>query len=119
MRLKIFLLLAAVTAMMAFSAPAFAQTMNPAADVYGGDAGEVLDETVSTTPDDVVPPAGEVASEAPAAPQPVNVVSKTAPTVATGSLPFTGFEAGLVALLGIALLGTGFALRRTTRRTTA
>jgi len=34
----------------------------------------------------------------------------------TGSLPFTGFEVGLVVLAGIGLVGLGFAMRRTTRR---
>lgn len=42
--------------------------------------------------------------------QPCNVT-----TVSSGDLPFTGFEAGLVALLGAALLGGGFAMRRMTR----
>jgi hypothetical protein len=36
-------------------------------------------------------------------------------TVTTGDLPFTGFEAGLVALAGLALLGAGFGMRRMTR----
>jgi hypothetical protein len=34
----------------------------------------------------------------------------------TGSLPFTGFEVGLVVLAGIGLVGLGFAMRRSTRR---
>jgi hypothetical protein len=33
-----------------------------------------------------------------------------------GSLPFTGFEAGLVAFAGIGLVALGFAIRRSTRR---
>jgi hypothetical protein len=37
----------------------------------------------------------------------------------TGSLPFTGFEIGLVALAGIGLVGLGFAMRRGTRRNDA
>jgi len=45
--------------------------------------------------------------------------SSCAPTpaavVTTGQLPFTGFQAGLVALAGFALLGTGFAMRRFAR----
>lgn len=41
------------------------------------------------------------------------------PSVAAGQLPFTGFEAGLVALAGAALLGGGFAMRRVANRTTA
>lgn len=109
MRPKTILLLAALTAMMAFSATAFAQD-NPAANVYGGDAGEVKAETESSP--DVVP-SGNVVSETPTTPV---AATKTVPTAATGSLPFTGFEAGLVALLGAALLGTGFMLRRSTRR---
>jgi hypothetical protein len=32
-----------------------------------------------------------------------------------GSLPFTGFELGIAAALGVALAGTGVALRRATR----
>jgi hypothetical protein len=32
-----------------------------------------------------------------------------------GSLPFTGFELGIAAALGVALAGTGLALRRVTR----
>lgn len=42
----------------------------------------------------------------------------TTPTVSEGELPFTGFEAGMVALAGIALLGGGFAMRRVARRDT-
>lgn len=46
---------------------------------------------------------------------PVQRETGTTPTTATGSLPFTGFEAGLVAMAGIALLGAGFAMRRVSR----
>jgi hypothetical protein len=42
--------------------------------------------------------------------------STATPAVSSGQLPFTGFEAGLVALAGVALLGTGFAMRRVARR---
>ncbi len=41
--------------------------------------------------------------------------NSTTPTVSEGELPFTGFEAGLVALAGLALLGGGFAMRRFAR----
>ena len=34
----------------------------------------------------------------------------------TGSLPFTGFEAGMIGLAGLLLLGGGVAMRRFTRR---
>lgn len=36
-----------------------------------------------------------------------------APPVKAGTLPFTGLDVGIVALLGLLLVGTGFALRRT------
>ena len=34
----------------------------------------------------------------------------------SNTLPFTGFEAGVVALVGIGLVGLGFAMRRGVRR---
>ncbi len=40
----------------------------------------------------------------------------TAQAVSSGQLPFTGFEAGLVALAGLGLLGAGFGMRRVARR---
>jgi hypothetical protein len=39
----------------------------------------------------------------------------TTATISSGNLPFTGFEAGLVALAGLGLLGAGFGMRRMTR----
>jgi hypothetical protein len=42
--------------------------------------------------------------------------STATPAVSTNQLPFTGFEAGLVALAGMGLLGAGFAMRRVARR---
>jgi hypothetical protein len=41
------------------------------------------------------------------------------PSVSTNELPFTGFQAGLVALAGLLLLGGGVAMRRLSRRPTA
>jgi len=38
------------------------------------------------------------------------------PTVSEGELPFTGFEAGMVGLAGLALLGGGFAMRGVAKR---
>lgn len=39
----------------------------------------------------------------------------TTPTVSEGELPFTGFEAGMVGLAGMMLLGAGMAVRRLSR----
>lgn len=54
-----------------------------------------------------------------AATAPVAATAQVTPTqsVESGgsSLPFTGFDAGIVLLLGAVLFGTGFAVRRVTR----
>lgn len=39
----------------------------------------------------------------------------TASTASTGSLPFTGLDIGVVAAVGISLVGVGFVIRRTAR----
>lgn len=44
-----------------------------------------------------------------------STTAPAAPVVTKGQLPFTGFQAGLVALLGLLLLGTGAAMRRVAR----
>jgi hypothetical protein len=66
--------------------------------------------------------------DTPSAPKRAEAPSQdqTAPAAATtpaqpvqeesGNLPFTGLDIGIVALMGIALLGTGFMLRRGTNR---
>ncbi|HEV3000403.1 MAG TPA: hypothetical protein VGW75_06660 [Solirubrobacteraceae bacterium] len=61
---------------------------------------------------------GEIQSEEPTPPaQAGQQPSSSAPTQQSeGSLPFTGLDLGIVALMGAALLGTGLVLRRTTRR---
>jgi len=50
---------------------------------------------------------GEIQSEEPTPPP---------TTQREGDLPFTGFDLGIVAIMGVALLGTGIVLRRSTRR---
>ncbi len=107
--------------------PASAQTtVNPTTDAFGGPQSLVLGICDGGGQDDVVPPPAEpAAGEAdnpPSAPAeettPVERgVDAPVPTAAvpTGELPFTGFEAGLVALFGMLLLGTGFAMRRASR----
>ena len=46
---------------------------------------------------------------------PASTASEEATEAASGSLPFTGADAGLVALMGAVLLGTGLVLRRNSR----
>lgn len=112
---------------LAIALPAFAQT-NPATQAYGGPQaqGEVLGNFNGGGQEDVVPPPaaprGEEAAEPikPSKAVPVErgvdaPVPATATPSVTGQLPFTGFEAGLAALFGVMLLGTGFAMRRASR----
>jgi hypothetical protein len=84
----------AVSFVLALGGTAFAQ--NPTTDTYGGVLGNEVENNGSSTgaPTTVSNEAG--ANE--------------------GSLPFTGFQVGIVALAGIGLVGLGFAMRRGTRR---
>jgi hypothetical protein len=63
---------------------------------------------------------GEIQSEEPTPPaqreeQPTPPPAAP-PQQQEGDLPFTGLDLGIVAAMGIVLLGTGLVLRRTTRR---
>lgn len=94
MRMSLMAVLA-VAFVLALGGTALAQD-SPTQDAYGGvlgneAEGNVTGEDVATPPNNNTPPPA-------------------------GSLPFTGFETGLVALAGIGLVGLGFAMRRGTRR---
>lgn len=105
---------------LTMAVPVLAQT-SPTTDAYGGQQGEVLGNFTPGGTNDVVPPptAGDTGPTAPretnATPVERGADAPVTPSVAAGSLPFTGFEAALVALAGLALLGSGFAMRRATR----
>jgi len=120
-----------IVAMMAATS-AFAQT-SPADDVYNPN-GEVLDvvegggtDDAGTAPEATKAPSTEngaaVCDEADGRDAAGNATTygsdaDCAPatqTVSSGDLPFTGFQAGLVALLGLGLVGGGFAMRRVAR----
>ncbi len=114
--------LAAVLA-LALAVPAIAQT-SPTTNAYGGKQGEVLNNFSGGGENDVVPGPGAPATDK--APTPTKKSEPKerggdapvpTPAVAKGELPFTGFEAGLVALFGALLLGSGFAMRRASRGT--
>lgn len=108
MRLTALLIVSAMMLVFSTSA-AFAQA--PSTQGYDSDT-QVLGEIgeVEETPSSSAPEQEEAAAPAPAA-------QAAAPVAASNSsLPFTGLEAGAVALLGAALLGTGFAMRRVARR---
>lgn len=87
---------------LALAGTAVAQD-NPTQDAYGGVLGNEVTNDDDSTPPAAADEAADVESGAPAA-------------TASGSLPFTGFEVGLVALAGIGLVMLGFAMRRTSRK---
>jgi hypothetical protein len=92
-----------ITLLLSLSASAFAQT-SPSAQGYNRELGVIGEiEQVQPPAEDNVPAAQ------PTPPQP-------APQAAEGDLPFTGLELSLVALMGVALLGTGIVLRRASRK---
>jgi len=95
-----------ITLLVALSAPvAFAQTSSPAQKGYNRELGVIGEiEQVQPPADDNVPAA-----------EPTPTPPATQPAAEEGNLPFTGLELGAVALMGVVLLGTGFALRRVSR----
>ena len=110
---------------VAFAVPAHAQ--DPTQAGYGGpqtEVGEVLGNFNAGGQDDVIPPpTNPTAPDGEQAPTPrvttptERGVDAPVPTasISQGELPFTGLDAGLVALAGIALLAGGFAMRRASR----
>lgn len=92
-----------IAAVLGTATAAFAQS-SPAQSVYspGGNVLNVV-QGGGPTPTPTPPPVATPPSTPPA-------------TTTSGSLPFTGFQAGLVGLAGLALLGTGVAMRRVARR---
>lgn len=109
-------LLALLVAMVATTS-ASAQS-SPGEDVYNPN-GEVLNVVQGGGTDTA--PTGATKNAKHAAPI-AREIGATAPTAAPatqaavkGQLPFTGFQAGLVGVAGLALLGTGVAMRRVSR----
>jgi hypothetical protein len=92
----------AVAFVLALGGTALAQDTSPTGDAYGGVLGNEVENTADTTAD--TPPATVVHNEAGSP---------------GSSLPFTGFQVGLVALVGIGLVALGFGMRRGTRRPAA
>ncbi len=90
MRLRTSLVLALVCGLvLAFSTSAFAES--PAGDVYGGVGAS--QEIQATSPEG-------------------NDATTSQAVESTGSLPFTGLDVGLVAIVGIGLGGVGLVIRR-------
>jgi hypothetical protein len=94
MRMSVLAVLAACF-VLALGGTALAQD-NPTTDAYGGVLGNEVENSGDTTAN-VQQVGGESSSPG-------------------GTLPFTGMQVGIVALVGIGLVSLGFAMRRGTRR---
>jgi hypothetical protein len=103
---KQLLTLACVLASLALAAPqAMAQgSTTRGYDESGGVIGELPPDSGGATAQPPLQPTSRLGSpQAPAD-----------ESVSNGALPFTGLDVGILALMGLALLGTGFTLRRRT-----
>jgi hypothetical protein len=112
---KSLLAIAVLGLALVFAAPAMAQ--DPTQDAYGGVlGGQEVDEDNGgggVAPDEASGGGGGSSPEAATvSPPPTQQVSE-------GSLPFTGFEVGVVLLMGAGLVGLGLVLRRAGRSPTS
>lgn len=105
MRLKT--VIAALVACIALGLPSTALATSPTQDAYGGIAGQ--QEGGGNSPSQAVVNATETSSAVPAV-----AVAET-PASSSGTLPFTGLEVGVIAVVGLCLIGGGVALYRTSR----
>jgi hypothetical protein len=114
-------------ACLALALPSAALAMSPTQDAYGGVAGQQENggssgpngnkpanqaspaQNESTSPESEV--LGVTAESTPAA-----AVEAVATTESSSSLPFTGLEVGVIALVGVFLIGGGAVLYRISRR---
>jgi hypothetical protein len=135
MRIKVVATVGALLLALAFATTAVAQS--PTTDAYGGELGNQTPPQ-TTTPSTPSTPSTGVESEqpsggsaptqnqaapagqgAPAGGQQPAAAPAPATTVQApqgGSLPFTGLEVGVIVLLGAALIGGGFVLKRMSAR---
>jgi hypothetical protein len=108
MRTRLIAFLSALALTLALAAPAMAQTDSPTADAYQGVAGEEVAGGGGSGGGGGG--GGEVAGETAVAAQETTTAESSGKT-----LPFTGAELGIFALVGAALLGTGLVVRHTAR----
>jgi hypothetical protein len=133
MKSRVFTLISLIALVAALVAVPTASAQTPAQDVYNPN-GEVLDvvEGGGGNKPDIDDDGGDEADEVCAAADgrdaagdavaygsDADCAEAAEQSVSEGELPFTGFEAGLVGLAGVALLAAGFAMRRFTRGDTA
>jgi LPXTG-motif cell wall-anchored protein len=103
--------IAAAVACFVLAVPSAALAVSPTQDAYSGIAGQQQGGGGS------VPSSSSSSPVAVAVSEPSATSSGEAATTSSGTLPFTGFEVGAIALVGVALLGGGILLFRYSRRT--
>lgn len=120
MKLKRFVItIASLCFVLAFAAGSAQAADTPTSDAYSGIAGQVgsggnspeQSETAGAEEEGATAPS-ETSETAPVAD------TSEVETSESGTLPFTGFQAGFLALIALVLVGFGVALRRNTRHTT-
>jgi hypothetical protein len=108
MRLKT--AIAAAVTCFALAVPSAAFATSPTQDAYSGIAGQQQGGNGT-------PSSGNLGQESSGNGNLSHATSsKAAETGSSGSLPFTGLEVGLIALVGVGLLGGGVLLFRVSRR---
>lgn len=105
-------ILGVLIALMSAAAPAAAQ--DSARDGYGGRAADVLGEVGTVTEDEGGTQPSQSSAPAPTQ-QPAPVAAASPVQVTERSLPFTGTDAALLAVGGLALIGLGVAMRQAAR----
>jgi hypothetical protein len=98
----------AVVACFALAVPSAALAVSPTQDAYSGIAGQQQGGSGAPT-------SGTVGQES-SGDLGQSASGEAATTQSSGSLPFTGLEVGVIAMVGIALLGGGVLLFRASRR---
>jgi hypothetical protein len=104
-------MLLAVLVVGGFAVAASAQS--PTQDAYGGVLGEQVGDDDTSAPGST----GGDGTSAPGSGGGETVLASQSQSASDGSLPFTGLDVALVALIGAGLVGLGFGLRWATRRT--
>lgn len=114
--MKIKTAVAAAIACLALAVPSTALAISPTQDAYGGVAGQQENGGSSGKPTNESSPAQTEVLGAEAESEPAPAVEAVATPESSSSLPFTGLEVGLIALVGIALVGGGAVLYRFSRQ---
>ena len=101
---------AAAVACIALAVPSSALAISPTQDAYGGIAGQQQGGGGGS------PISSDSGTATPVAQDSAPATQSDSSGSSGGSLPFTGFELGVVALVGFAMLGGGVVLYRVSRQ---